>query len=211
VPAPCKICVHEKRAEIDRALASSALTRKQIARDFDVSSNAIYRHERYHLSPKLVDAALKRDAAHGTRLLNRITRMVEMLEDLAQRASESGVAQNLLATARELRPYHELLGRVSGEIASAQIQALFVNLGVRDEIDLRAKVDLARAAENPTLEECREEAIALLRFCFSERPEWRTGVLAALESHAEVAPSGNGGIDTAPAHLPLSTPNGEVT
>ncbi len=79
----------------------------------------------------------------------------------------------------ELRPVYELLGRITGQIPSGQVNALFVNLGVSGEQEIRRALDLTRGSEGMTLEQAEVEAVEQLRFVIAERPERRLAILEA--------------------------------
>ena len=56
----CSICNHPKKLEIDRALIQG-LNFSKIARDYEVSSDALRNHRDNHLSRQLVTAMEKKE------------------------------------------------------------------------------------------------------------------------------------------------------
>lgn len=78
---PCSICTHEKRAEIDRALASGTAFRT-VAGRFGTSKSAAGRHKRDHLAPHLARAL---EEAHGARAADIVReREASKAEDIGQ-------------------------------------------------------------------------------------------------------------------------------
>ena len=78
------------------------------------------------------------------------------------------------------------MGQISGEVPTAQTNALFVNLGVSGEAEIRRALEIVKQSEAPSLEQCRLEAVDLLKTVLRERPEWRDAVIGELSSGAFV-------------------------
>lgn len=171
MPRRCSICDHPERIRIDQALAVGATAKRRIASQHGITERALYRHARAHLPGRLVKAESASQVADAGRLLGRVDKLVRQLECLAEDATVARRGDALLKVARELRPALELLGKVSGELASNQVNALFLNLGVRDEAELRRRIDLTREVENVTPEEILETALETLQVVFHKQPE----------------------------------------
>lgn len=189
----CTVCTHPQRDEIDLTLASGLASKRQLALKYGLIDVSIHRHERRHLDPRLIEAAKTTDAADAKRLLNRVDKIVSRLEKRCEEMDDQGQLGALLKVVRELRPYQELYGRASKELAADQVNALFVTLGVRDEAELQRAVGLAKSGRDVSPEAFRDEVFQGLRFLLSEHPEWRQDALHVIEgaSYAEVL-NGNG-------------------
>ncbi|MGQ0721009.1 MAG: hypothetical protein ACT4PE_05475 [Candidatus Eiseniibacteriota bacterium] len=176
----CSVCSHEKFAEIDAALVSGEKP-WSIAARFQLSRSSVQRHR------KCISAALQRKAdmpaltARGV-----IEKLVRKLERLADDCETERDREMFLRTSDRLTRAAETFGKLNGEIQAASVQAFLAALGVQTEAEVREALHLKRSAAQPSLEECREEAVALLRMVMAERPEWRAGIMAQLESVAVV-------------------------
>jgi len=172
MPRVCTVCTHPQRAEIDRQLALGEATQSRISAQHGLVRRSLDRHARSHLSVDLIEAARAKVSDNGTdlSLVGRVTRMVDRLERLAENCTEYGAGKDLLAAARELRPYHELFGRANGQLATDKINALFVSLGVNGEPDLRQALDLTRRGKSSAPEEWLEDALAMLDFSLAQLP-----------------------------------------
>lgn len=111
----CTICQSPALEEIDSALVAGTPYRK-IATRHGVSTAALVRHKRNHLSPSLQALHTKREEKRTVTLLNRVESLVSKLEVLAEEASTSGKSGQLLQAARELRESYRLLGKLTGEL-----------------------------------------------------------------------------------------------
>jgi glutamine synthetase type III len=56
--------------------------------------------------------------------------------------------------------------RSAASLPPNQVNALFLNLGVRDEAELRSRLEVTRSGENLTVEESFETAMELLEMVF---------------------------------------------
>ena len=101
------------------------------------------------------------------------------------------IKEGLRARSRTaIRIYAEMCKFVGTQVQ--QINALFVDLGVRDKSEIARALDLMRSGQHITAEEFRESCVTGLRMLFAEHPEWRASVLASLSSGAEVIEHKNG-------------------
>ena len=73
----CKTCQHEAKEAIDQALVAGGRSRRTIANQYGLSDAAVRRHRENHLPATLVKAAEAQDAAHGGRLLEQVTGLVD--------------------------------------------------------------------------------------------------------------------------------------
>ncbi len=195
MPRVCTVCTSGKRAEIDALLVSGECVKRDTARRYGLDKSAICRHAQRHLDPALIDSykqslEAERDSSVRTAKQN----CQEFLADLRQ-CREAFVANGRLVPHQDFLEIldraikaNEQYGRITKEISGDQITALYVELGVRDKSELSRALDLSRAGQNLSLEECREEALELLRIVLQQKPEWRTQIVARLDgiSTAEV-------------------------
>ena len=174
----CSICSHASRKAIERDMIQG-IANRAIARHHGVTHHAIGRHG-VHIARALSQADRKKalDALRvSTWLVKKLVKVAKTCEvrpDQFLNAADS-LNRSLLT-----------LGRLNGQIASNQVQAMFINLGVSGEPELQRAVQLARAGSQVTLEAFGEELVTSVRFLLRERPEWRSNLLAAFsESGAE--------------------------
>jgi hypothetical protein len=111
----CTICTHDQLRRIDEQLVKGQSYRA-IARRFDVSFSAVGRHAKRHLSPQLQALHKAKEHDRTMTLLERMESLVLKLEGLAEDAADTGKANMLLATARELRESYRLIGKLTGEL-----------------------------------------------------------------------------------------------
>lgn len=162
-------------------LVQGVCVKRRIAALHGLVDTSLRRHEARHLPEAMIEAARAKVGDFGKTLLSRVDKMVTRLEGLADRCDDYGTGEQLLAVAKDLRPYHELLGRVSGEIANDKVTALFVNLGVRTEDELRNRVALSRGGEDLSPGDAQEEAVATLEIVWRKHPELRHIAMQRLE------------------------------
>lgn len=189
----CLVCNHPQRPEIDAELATGYRVKRGLARKYGLSDDCIDRHEAKHLEPRLIEAAKSTDAADAKKLVNRVDRIVSRLEKRAEEVDDMQQIGAMLKIVRELRPYQELYGKASKELGSDQVNAVFVNLGVRNEDEARRLIQTARSGRDVSAEAFKGELTQGIRFLLAEHPEFREDVERAVRSasFAEVV-NGNG-------------------
>jgi hypothetical protein len=189
----CTVCPHEKRRDIDMALISGERMRT-LAHRYGLSRDAMGRHR------SCIAAAFeKADKRIGGRIALRVEGLITQLERMATEAQDQKQAAAFLLVARELRPTYELGAKLNGEMQAASVAGFLAALGVQSESEVRDALHLARSAHAPSLEECREEGVALLRMVLVERPAWREGVMEELAEgmgllREQDAENGNGNV-----------------
>lgn len=188
MPQRCKACDHAQREQIDFDIVDNRNALNEMAQKYGLSISAIWRHGKRHVPQTLRIAQDRRSQAHATKITHRLEKLVQRLERaLPDDPDNSPVAvQKLLAIVRELRPTLQLMGQISGEVPTAQTNALFVSLGVSGESEIRRALEIVKQSEAPSLEQCRLEAVDLLKTVLRERPEWRDAVIGELSSGAFV-------------------------
>ena len=194
MPRVCTICTSLHRNEIDQALAMGAASRRRIAAQYGLVETSIRRHERRHLPEALVSSQAILDDQRAKSLLARVDKMVMRLEKAADQCDNGGTIADLLAVAKDLRPYHELLGKVSGEIANDKLTAFMVEIGVRDPQDAKRRVEASRLGEDMTPRQVYDEAIETLRKVVHLEPALWHSAREELDrmSRAEVLSETNG-------------------
>jgi hypothetical protein len=209
MPQVCTVCTSPDREEIDRQLAAGEGAKRRIATRYSLTESAIRRHEARHLDPALIAALrpslearvdLAKEAIGHCRWL--VEKAREQSEKVLEReAASSGVVCPFCG--QRPNPFKDWidplnraiasLGKFTGELANDQVSALFINLGVSGEPELRNR--LGAVPHNVSIEEAEAAAVEALLFVWRERPERRTKALAMLqrESYAEVIETnGNG-------------------
>jgi hypothetical protein len=122
----CSVCVHGERDEIDRLLVSGS-SLGQIARQYPpLTTSALSRHHRRHVSAALAAMETARQAEQRASLLERIESVIRRAETMFTAAANEGRTAQALDVLRELRLQLELLGKATGELQ--QQPGLVVNL-----------------------------------------------------------------------------------
>lgn len=121
MPRPCTICAHAERSAIDRRLVAGE-PHVQLADEFGVGRSSLARHFDGHIVPSIAESAAVREVAeahHASDLLGEVVRIKERAEVLLDKAEAQNDIPAATGALRELRRTVELLGRVTGELASA--------------------------------------------------------------------------------------------
>lgn len=128
--APCSICAHPDRAEIDAMIVAGAPNRA-VAREpwpgGAVSKDAVLRHRDGHISAGLARVVAEREEAGPRSALERMEEVLLELRGLLTAAKEDGKASLTLATLREMSNAIEKIARITGELDErTQVQVLNV-------------------------------------------------------------------------------------
>jgi transposase-like protein len=136
MPRRCTVCEHPERHGIDEALVTGAPYRS-VARRFELSESAVYRHKTEHLSAHLLKAREVEEAARADDLLVQVRNLQAHALDILERAEKSGDLRTALAAISQARGNLELLGKLAGELDERPV----VNLNVSAEwLELRAVI-----------------------------------------------------------------------
>lgn len=120
MPRVCTACSHPHRPEIDRALVDDSASFRDIARQYAVSKDALARHKREHLGPRLARVAERNEQAD----------IRTAIDVVAQLRAINGVALSVLKEARNAD---------DGDLALRAIDR------IQKQIELQAKlIDLIR-------------------------------------------------------------------
>jgi hypothetical protein len=117
MPRVCTICSHGSRYDIDSILVDRSKPYRDIARQYDVSKDAISRHVSSGHISELV--ALAADAERGARadtLLDRIEALQSRTLVILEATDETHDHRMALSAIREARRNLELIGEVTKEL-----------------------------------------------------------------------------------------------
>jgi hypothetical protein len=136
MPRRCTVCDHPERHSIDEALVTGAPYRS-VAKRFERSESAVYRHKTEHLPAHLLKAKEVEEAARADDLLDQVRNLQAHALDILERAEKAGDLRTALAAISHARGNLELLGKLAGEIDERPV----VNLNVSPEwLELRGVI-----------------------------------------------------------------------
>jgi transposase-like protein len=136
MPRRCTVCDHHERHSIDEALVTGAPYRS-VAKRFELSESAVYRHKTEHLPAQLLKAREVEEAARADDLLDQVRNLQAHALDILERAEKSGDLRTALAAISQARGNLELLGKLAGELDERPV----VNLNIAPEwLELRAVI-----------------------------------------------------------------------
>jgi hypothetical protein len=136
MPRRCTVCDHPERHSIDEALVTGAPYRS-VAKRFERSESAVYRHKTEHLPAHLLKAKEVEEAARADDLLDQVRNLQAHALDILERAEKAGDLRTGLAAISQARGNLELLGKLAGEIDERPV----VNLNVSPEwLELRGVI-----------------------------------------------------------------------
>jgi hypothetical protein len=134
MPRRCTVCDHPERHSIDEALVTGAPYRS-VAKRFERSESAVYRHKTEHLPAHLLKAKEVEEAARADDLLDQVRNLQAHALDILERAEKAGDLRTALAAISQARGNLELLGKLAGELDERPV----VNLNVSPAwLELRA-------------------------------------------------------------------------
>jgi hypothetical protein len=136
MPRRCTVCDHPERHSIDEALVAGAPYRS-VAKQFELSESAVYRHKTEHLPAHLLKAREVEEAARADDLLEQVRDLQGHALDILERAEKAGDLRTALAAISQARGNLELLGKLAGELDERPV----VNLNISAEwLELRALI-----------------------------------------------------------------------
>ena len=122
VSTECKLCAHDERYEMDRALVLKQTTQTKIAKRVGCSKMSVSRHYRNHLLPAIGDLLRRRKDAEGLDILAELQELYVDLKDRYQAILDLRDRQVIPAYHNQLRKDLELLARITGELEVAKLQ-----------------------------------------------------------------------------------------
>ena len=136
MPRRCTVCNHPERNGIDQALVTGAPYRS-VAKRFELSESAVYRHKTEHLPTHLLKARKVEEVAQADDLLNQVRSLQTHVLDILERAEQAGDLRTALAAISQARGNLELLGKLAGELDERPV----VQLNISPEwLELRAVI-----------------------------------------------------------------------
>jgi hypothetical protein len=136
MPRRCTVCDHPERHSIDETLVTGAPYRS-VAKRFELSESAVYRHKTEHLPAHLLKARDVEELAQADNLLEQVRNLQAHALDILERAEKAGDLRTALAAISQARGNLELLGKLAGELDERPV----VNLNVSSEwLELRAVI-----------------------------------------------------------------------
>src|SRR5215212_4900985 len=136
MPRRCTVCDHPKRHSIDEALVSGTPYRS-VAKRFELSESAVYRHKTEHLPVHLLKAKEVEEVAQADDLLEQVRHLQGHTLDILERAEEAGDLRTALAAISQARGNLELLGKLAGELDERPV----TNVSISPEwLELRAVI-----------------------------------------------------------------------
>lgn len=138
MPRICTVCRHENRHDIDSILVDRSKPYRDIARQYDLSKDAISRHvSGGHISELLALAADAERASRADSLLDRIEALQSRVEAFLGRVEDSENFGATLGAFREMRANLELIGEVTKELDRTPTLNLHLN---PEWLELRAVI-----------------------------------------------------------------------
>ena len=136
MPRRCTVCDHPESHGIDEALVTGAPYRS-VAKRFELSESAVYRHKTEHLPAHLLKAREVEEVAQADHLLEQVRNLQAHALNILERAEKAGDLRTALAAIYQARGNLELLGKLAGELDERPV----VNLNVSPEwLELRAVI-----------------------------------------------------------------------
>jgi hypothetical protein len=136
MPRRCTVCDHPERHGIDEALVSGAPYRS-VAKRFELSASAMYRHKTEHLPAHLLKAREVEEAANADDLLDQVRNLQTHALDILERAEKAGDLRTALAAISQARGNLELLGKLAGELDERPVTNVLIS---PEWLELRAVI-----------------------------------------------------------------------
>jgi hypothetical protein len=102
MPRRCTACDHPERHGIDEALVSGSPYRS-VAKRFELSESAVYRHKIEHLPAQLLNARETEEAARADDVLDQVRNLQTHALDILERAEKAGDLRTALAAISQAR------------------------------------------------------------------------------------------------------------
>jgi hypothetical protein len=159
MPRRCTVCDHPERHAIDETLVTGAPYRS-VAKRFELSESAVYRHKTEHLPVHLLKAKDAEEAARADDLLEQVRDLQGRALDILGRAEKAGDLRIALAAISQARGNLELLGKLAGDLDERPVVNVLVSgewVAIRTAMmDALSLFPEARAAVAQSLMELEE-------------------------------------------------------
>ena len=120
------MCDHPVRQGIDEALVNGTPYRS-VAKQFEISESAVYRHKVEHLPAHLLKAREAAELASADDLLDQVRHLQTHALNILERAEETGDLRTALAAISQARGNLELLGKLAGELDERPVMNVLVS------------------------------------------------------------------------------------
>jgi len=111
----CTICTHNKRENIDKELLEKVPLRN-IAKQYNVSTGALFRHKENHLPDKLIKAENVKEITEANNLIEQAQTLKDRAIEILDTVEKQGSHTIALQAIKEVRAIIELLAKLSGDI-----------------------------------------------------------------------------------------------
>jgi hypothetical protein len=157
VPRTCTICKHERIEDINNALVGSKSYRS-IAKRFEASESAMYRHQQDHLPQALSKAKEAAQAVEAGTLFERLGALNRETQEILREAREAGNHAIALGAISRAEKQLELEARLLGELDDRVKVAVGVSVEANNSQHLGAL--LAEVMLPSELEDIRNRLMA---------------------------------------------------
>lgn len=158
----CHACIHPKRAELDKSLATESLSTRLAATRYRLTQSCVARHMKEHLPARVLAAVERAGIRADAPLVERAKWLENKSREWLARAEEGDVVADILLCVREARACLDLQAKLLGAYAPVKVDATVSVLAAPEWTELRA--DILAALER--------------------HPEAKADVLAAIEARA---------------------------
>jgi hypothetical protein len=111
MPRTCSVCRNPKLNEINTALLENESYRN-IAKRFEASASAVFRHQQEHLPAALLKAKDATEVAQADSLMDKITHLEQEARRLGKKAEDAGDLRGAMGAIHELLRIVELLAKM---------------------------------------------------------------------------------------------------
>lgn len=119
----CRVCVHPKRAAIDKDIVQG-MPILQISHKYGIANNSMNHHSKNHIARKLTLAVEKLATIEGNELMETITRIIHRAENIFERNYDANKDLLALKALDSQRNTIQLLSNISAQVHAAKIAEL---------------------------------------------------------------------------------------
>ena len=155
----CTVCNHKDVEEINKLLVAGESYRS-IAKQFEASESAVYRHKESHISESLLKSKDIEDTVNANSLTRQIEDIREKIKSLLQKAEEADNLRDVHNFVGDTLRQIELEAKLQGQIQEQTINVNTVNLIQTPEwIQLKGMIITTLANDYPEALEALRHAI----------------------------------------------------
>jgi hypothetical protein len=163
MPRRCTVCDHDKRDELDLALAAGGNVRG-LARVHRLTPQALRRHQASHVPAAIRRAAADKKTDSASALLAQVRDLMARTSAILEAAEQP---ETKLRAIEQVRRNLELIGRLTGQLqsgTSVSVQVgIWQRLGVKDEDDARRRIEASQRYEGMSEDELAQRMRAWLQ------------------------------------------------